>query len=633
MQRPLLAWIAGLTLVACGGTSSSTPTASTPLTVVSVNVAPGQIWPVNRPVDIEFDRPIQFGTVSLATLRFVDGIGNLASGSFLQPLANDGSVRANVVRFQPACPQDLAGTGAGFEPGGSTYTLLIPGLASGASTLLSTDDEALAETFERSFTTPSTTIPAQLFHDPVPGPPRIAVRGAEGVPAQSLQSTYLEIEPTLTQRAYFLQSLSGQPATLDAAGQNLLPNGLPLNHRIDPLQHLGFVVYLNQPINPAPENLARVQVEALTDGWKPLEGTWELLSNCTDVGTAVRFVPEALLPRGTTLRIVTAAGLQDLTLDATIVPSTPRATVATTVLETGIGARGDGIWVQTRPNAITGLTDEDLQPDFPEARAMWDPTGIFGVQSPDGVSRTRSRWIPLGEGAFQAAGADIAPRFWFAGLNLAGEIPVNGTQVVTPAPLVQGVPLINLQSQTIVFPKSALTTLDPAYSNQLNLLRLLRVDLEHTGSATRVENLVVSSVHDFGTAVQLTLSGRCFDTGDCVPLDLLQAFSSFQGVQLDLVPRHFEVTTGFARDEMALDSRITITFDATRANANGAPDPLAAASQSIGWQADPSQLNGTHWDFVRFDVLFELDVSGDGMLPGEPRPKLRSLVLPFAHLP
>ena len=189
-MRPPAAWSCGTS------TATSTPPLSTPLTVTSISFAPGQIWPINRPVDVTFDRAIQFGSVSLSTLRFETALGDIAPGSFVQPLDANGNVQRNVVRFEPVCPSDLAGSDAGFAPGGVMYTLRIAGLDQGNTTILADDNEGVADTFVESFITPSTSDPSQLFFDPVPGPAEIVVRGANGVSDFATDSTYVEIGTT-----------------------------------------------------------------------------------------------------------------------------------------------------------------------------------------------------------------------------------------------------------------------------------------------------------------------------------------------------------------------------------------------------------------------------------------------------
>ena len=75
------------------------------------------------------------------------------------------------------------------------------------------------------------------------------------------------------------------------------------------------------------------------------------------------------------------------------------------------------------------------------------------------------------------------------------------------------------------------------------------------------------------------------------------------------------------------EARITILFDATMADASGAPDPFAALSAGPGWRPDITDLSDGPWDFVRFEVRFELDTAGDG--DDELHPYLRFLSMPF----
>ena len=112
-----------------------------------------------------------------------------------------------------------------------------------------------------------------------------------------------------------------------------------------------------------------------------------------------------------------------------------------------------------------------------------------------------------------------------------------------------------------------------------------------------------------------------YNLGPCVAWDLGALFSVAGGAGVDVRPRSFDVYSSVFRDRLNPDHRVSIRFDATFADADGHPDELAAFSASAGWTPHVGLLSGTPWDFVRFEVEFDIDVSGDGWDPLE---RLRS---------
>ncbi len=92
-SRALLAasLAAALLAGACsGGGSSGSTSASAKLEITEISVLEGQEWKINRPIDITFNRDVDFATVSFNTIRVSDQQGNGATGFFRQTLgAND----------------------------------------------------------------------------------------------------------------------------------------------------------------------------------------------------------------------------------------------------------------------------------------------------------------------------------------------------------------------------------------------------------------------------------------------------------------------------------------------------------------------------------------------------------------
>ena len=119
-----------LLFAACSGGSSSSSANDAHLAVDDISVTPFATWKLNRPIDIHFNKPIDFDSVNFNTIHIATLDGIPATGSFL---LDD----PQTVRFQPACPTLPDSSDAGFQPGGVQYRLQVLGSQSGGVTVLS----------------------------------------------------------------------------------------------------------------------------------------------------------------------------------------------------------------------------------------------------------------------------------------------------------------------------------------------------------------------------------------------------------------------------------------------------------------------------------------------------------------
>ncbi|MCA9003014.1 MAG: hypothetical protein KDB61_13905, partial [Planctomycetes bacterium] len=283
MKAPRLSLLPLLCLLpACGvgGSTSASPT-STELEILAISVSNGSIWKVNQPIEITFDRPIEFGSVHPGSIQILDSMGHSAGGTFLHPLDANGQAQQDRLVFQPTCPQLADGSDAGLTPGGVAYRLTLHGANAGGYAILPINGEPLADTVTVDFSTPTDTAPGALFFDPVPGPPRVQIRGAGGISTAALYASYLEVAATPSGRAYFQYDNFAGMGILTAADWMFLGDGIPRNHYSIPNQQVGFVFGFDQPVLPTADNLGRLKVEYLAGTWKPLQGRVELVSNCT----------------------------------------------------------------------------------------------------------------------------------------------------------------------------------------------------------------------------------------------------------------------------------------------------------------------------------------------------------------
>ncbi len=307
-----LALGAALLLSSCsnsGGGGASTST-SKKLEVIGINVLPGQEWKINRPLDITFNRDVDFSTVNFNTINLVDSQGKGATGVFSQPIV-DGVLRTDMVRFQPSCPLQADFSDAGLVPG-STYRLTVIGANAGGTAITDTAGEPLEEGALVEFTTPDSTDPLVLFVDTTAGPPVVVVRGLNddpALPASALVLGGIEQE--------FLWSVA------DQAGK--LTFNVPLNHYSIPENQIEIVLQFNQPIDPSPTNISGDRIELQyatvpnpTDAdFAPMQSQIELVQNCSERGAEVRLRPLGLVPQDSELRVVLFQGFRDLIGDAT----------------------------------------------------------------------------------------------------------------------------------------------------------------------------------------------------------------------------------------------------------------------------------------------------------------------------
>jgi hypothetical protein len=622
---------------ACGTSSgSSNPGTSNQLTVQSISVGNGNTWEVNRSIEITFDRPIDFASVNSSSIHIRDSNGLQAGGMYSQPLDATASVQTHKLVFQPTCPLQVDGSDAGFTPGGTAYRLSILGTDQGGSAIRPLDGIYLAETTTVDFFTPASTAPSIMFYDSLAGPPQVKVRETGGVSSDDPYATHVEVAATPSGLAYFhYNSLAGL-GILTASDIALLGDGLPRNHYSIQENQVGFVFVFDQAVNPDPVNLNRIQVQYLNGTWKSLIGKTELISNCAGNGNGslVRFSPFGLLPPGSSLRLQVKAGFQDLTGQPTIVQAFPLATANTTFSTTGSSVGVDEFVETFSLSGDAPGSIEDTEVTFNVPKAVWGGNQLSPVWGTHGQSRARSKWIPLGLGRLNPGGPNLNPSFIFSGTQRDGTIPIVGG-IVDPDPMLSApIPLVSLETQAITIPLSELVSLDEVYMAQPSLLQGYAVALNLPGESGAPFALRILRAIPSGNNVRITLANSCeFGLGDCVPLDLNLSFPNPNGVTATLRPRSLSMATRFIADLIPPDARITILFDATVADASGNPDPTAAVSGTLGWFGDIEDLSGGPWDFVRFEIFFEMDVSGDGWGPFDPLPHMRWLSFGFDQRP
>lgn len=298
----LLAAASALAIAACdsgGGGGSG-------FRITSMNLPKNAVWQLNRPIKITFSEAVDFSSVNLNTINVRRVGGGPSAGEFFLE-------SPQVVVFQPRCPtlEDLSD--AGLQPGGVMYELNVLGIDDQAPiTVKSTSGASLASGDTRTFSTPTSTLPLDLFFDPKVGPPSPVVRSADPSDNKT-DACYVEIGGDPNNRIYF---------RLDAQGNGKLDpfEQLPLNLLSDTATQVVLVLFFDQPVDPSSENINATrlawQFDAAETGaspdWTPVISEVKLEANCTETGALIRITPQGVLPPGTDLRMVQAPEFSDI---------------------------------------------------------------------------------------------------------------------------------------------------------------------------------------------------------------------------------------------------------------------------------------------------------------------------------
>ena len=297
---------------ATDGSGGSGNTGSSSFTVQSVSVTSGQVWQINRPIDVTFSQDVDFTTVGLNTIALSTPSGLSATGTF------SATSDPRKVRFQPACPTQSDNSDAGLVPGGTTYTLHVLDTDDNGVTVRDTAGNAVSQGVSVSFTTPISNDSQALFLDTVPGPPSVRVRNRAGVSATDVNATYLETADG--ERFYFYQQIATQQgALIPPGGVEYLPG---INKYSDAGTRWSLVVHFNQPIIASSDNITS---DLITLEYEPIAGlevfesfgsSVELLANCTETGAVVRVTPQGVVPQGRRMRLNVRQGFSDITGDS-----------------------------------------------------------------------------------------------------------------------------------------------------------------------------------------------------------------------------------------------------------------------------------------------------------------------------
>lgn len=245
------------------------------------------------------------------------------------------------------------------------------------------------------------------------------------------------------------------------------------------------------------------------------------------------------------------------------------------------------------------------------------------------LSRAQSKWIPLGLARFDPGGPDDQVELRFEGLDSG--VPNDGGSVEQLAPILGpddvggpgAPPFITDAGYTMVFDPAALAPENLVYLDNPELLREFTVELSDSAGSGLQRFEITGATFDTPTGL---LSCRVDPNGP-----KLTSFEASGVERAAIRPHFFRVITDGIADAYPSNSQVRILFDATVSDSlTGAPRDEASYSASAGsLTEDVSLLNADTWDWLRFQVEFDLDKSGSGVDQNTPRPGLDHLGLQF----
>ena len=258
------------------------------------------------------------------------------------------------------------------------------------------------------------------------------------------------------------------------------------------------------------------------------------------------------------------------------------------------------------------------------------------------ASVARSLWIPMGLGGFDPS-AVVAPffkpsTFDFGNVDtLTGEVqttagvvnlgpPLLGPASIAVAP---NLPFITSSGRTLIMDASSLVGSPQEYFLQnTGLLKRATIRLSQVGSPNNNLRFDVVSATYSSTSIPPTLQLTVASTDP-----LLTSFSAPGGVNAELIPTFFKISTTGVADSLPASAAIAIKFQAAPATVGGIPNVAAAVPAVPG--SDVTVLNASpinrDFRFLRFQVEFDIDKLNQGISPTTPLPVLDFLRLPFRY--
>lgn len=247
-------------------------------------------------------------------------------------------------------------------------------------------------------------------------------------------------------------------------------------------------------------------------------------------------------------------------------------------------------------------------------------------------SMAQSRWIPLGLARLDPGGGTNQVLLRFEGTDEDGTVEQDGTVVDQLPPIVGpdllgtvgNPPYITDAGFTMVVDADELAGDDVVYAENPALLRNFSVRLGDTGDPNNTRFFTIA------TAEYDDANGWLLCHIDAAQ-DTLTSFVAVGDVEVSVVPHFVRVLTDGILDAYPADTAVTVLFDATTLDTlTGLPSDADSYSETNGMLTpDVDDLNADDWDFIRFQVEFDLNTSGGSVNLETPRPGIDILRFSF----
>ena len=264
-----------------------------------------------------------------------------------------------------------------------------------------------------------------------------------------------------------------------------------------------------------------------------------------------------------------------------------------------------------------------------ESRTL--PDALLLLPLFDSRSRARSLWFPLGDPEHDPGGPDDPVVFTYGGTDPTTGLvldqdqdgvvddlpPLLGPTALQPAP---SPPFIDVDGLTLVVDASPLAgSFDDIYLRNPALLREYALVLAQAGDPSNEMRFDVAAAAYDPSTVRLSLT-----VSSAGPP--LTSFDPPGAEQYTLLPRFFRVRTGGVPGALPPNASVTVTFQGTGETPLGLPDENAIL---VDWTGNATNLNVPGVSFVRFEVLFDVDVTSSGFTAATPLQELLFQRTPF----
>ncbi|MFT5079646.1 MAG: hypothetical protein ACJAZ8_001075 [Planctomycetota bacterium] len=254
------------------------------------------------------------------------------------------------------------------------------------------------------------------------------------------------------------------------------------------------------------------------------------------------------------------------------------------------------------------------------------PDAITLVPSFGARSRAITKWIPVGQASVEPDGIADQITFLFGGTDTTtgsildfddDDLQDDVAPIAGPTTLVGG--NISVDGRSLTFDAQPLAnTFNDVYLRNPQLLRDSLLLLNEVGNESEFKRFNVASASFDLPGMTLTLEV------DGAPAQSLLTFAPGGAVEFSLIPVSLSASTvGGAKGAYPNSVDIQVRFQSAGVGPDGLPDLGTAGFQD--WTPDIGLVNakgaGTV-EFIRLEVLFDLDALGGGLSAASPRPLL-----------